>query len=170
MTEKTEKMRRWLSYAGTARNFAQRWRICADNRGFSLMELFWVFLVISILAIMCAPSLAYLRDNARAARAAEEIRGLERDITAYLSDHGSLPPTLADASKGPFLDPWGHNYVFESAGHRTFGTALNEDYDLYSVGRNGQTAADIDDSVSNDDIIRIGNGSYVGLVRNLNDF
>ena len=40
---------------------------------------------------------------------------------------------------------------------------LNTDYDLYSSGKNGLSAALITEKQSEDDIVRGHNGSYIGL-------
>jgi general secretion pathway protein G len=40
---------------------------------------------------------------------------------------------------------------------------LNTDYDLYSMGKDGQTQAPLTSSVSDDDVIRANDGGYVGL-------
>ena len=44
-----------------------------------------------------------------------------------------------------------------------FNTALNSDYDLYSCGKDGKSAAPIDDPLSEDDIVRGRDGAYIGL-------
>ena len=38
----------------------------------------------------------------------------------------------------------------------------NSDFDLYSLGSDGVSQQDFDDPTSKDDIIRSGDGSYVG--------
>jgi hypothetical protein len=43
---------------------------------------------------------------------------------------------------------------------------INCDYDLYSMGKDGKTAAPLTAKISQDDIIRANNGGYVGLVSN----
>jgi hypothetical protein len=43
---------------------------------------------------------------------------------------------------------------------------INCDYDLYSVGKDGESIAPLTAKVSQDDIIRANNGGYVGLVSN----
>ncbi len=43
-----------------------------------------------------------------------------------------------------------------------FNTPLNTDYDLYSCGRDGKSAAPIDDPLSEDDIVRGRDGAYIG--------
>jgi len=40
---------------------------------------------------------------------------------------------------------------------------LNTDYDLYSMGPDGQTAKPLTSSKSQDDIVRANNGGFVGL-------
>jgi general secretion pathway protein G len=40
---------------------------------------------------------------------------------------------------------------------------LNDDYDLYSMGKDGTSSPPLTAKVSQDDIIRANNGSYVGL-------
>ncbi|MEE9394171.1 MAG: hypothetical protein V3W41_16860 [Planctomycetota bacterium] len=44
---------------------------------------------------------------------------------------------------------------------------LNTDYDLFSPGPDGQTAANIADPAAEDDIIRAQNGKYIGPANNL---
>jgi general secretion pathway protein G len=43
---------------------------------------------------------------------------------------------------------------------------INTDYDLYSVGADGQSEKQLDRKVSRDDVIRAANGSYFGLAEN----
>jgi hypothetical protein len=43
-----------------------------------------------------------------------------------------------------------------------FNTPLNSDYDLYSCGKDGQSAPHIDDPLSEDDILRGRDGAYIG--------
>ena len=43
---------------------------------------------------------------------------------------------------------------------------LNSDFDLYSMGADGQSVAPITTKVSQDDIIRANDGGYIGLARN----
>ena len=43
---------------------------------------------------------------------------------------------------------------------------INSDYDLYSVGRDGESVAPLTAAKSHDDIVRAANGAYVGLAEN----
>jgi general secretion pathway protein G len=42
---------------------------------------------------------------------------------------------------------------------------LNSDFDLYSVGRDGLTAASLLNSKSRDDVVRARDGSFVGTAQ-----
>lgn len=42
---------------------------------------------------------------------------------------------------------------------------LNSDFDLYSMGKDGNTAKPITAKISQDDIIRANDGGFVGLAR-----
>lgn len=138
------------------------------NRGFTLIELILVMAIIAILAVLAIPGYGKIKDKVREVRAAEEIRGLEKTIAAYTIDSGgTLPVSLAGAPK----DPWGNPYQYATPTNgetrrfisvNTPSTLLNDDYDLYSKGPDGVSAnADVEQTP--DDIVRSGDGSYVGM-------
>ena len=85
-----------------------------------------------------------------------------------------LPVSLNDINRGGILDPWGRTYEylnFAAAGpswkgkaRKEFGVVpLNTDYDLYSLGKDGNSATPLTASMSRDDVIRANNGGYIGL-------
>lgn len=43
---------------------------------------------------------------------------------------------------------------------------INSDYDLYSMGKDGESVAPLTAAKSRDDIVRAANGTYVGLAEN----
>ncbi len=121
------------------------------------------------------PNLQAAIEQARLARAVSEIHTLEDDIALYQSVYGQLPDDLSDLMKikceAP-LDPWHSPYQYLN--HATmkgngqarkdrFLVPLNSDYDLYSMGKDGQSVPPITAKASQDDIIRAGNGDYDGL-------
>ena len=142
------------------------------NQGFSLIELFGVMAIIAILASLSLPAYSKIKDMVRQVRAMEEIRGLEKALSAYAVDHnGAYPDTFLQAGLGTPLDPWGRQYVYHparDADARTYlGARINDDYDLYSPGVDGQTDPDIANPLSMDDILRTGDGGYVGVANTL---
>ena len=81
-----------------------------------------------------------------------------------------LPDSLADIGYENLLDPWGSPYQFANHANITPGqrrkymstVPLNTDYDLYSMGPDGNTAAPITAKAGYDDIIRASDGEYIG--------
>lgn len=142
------------------------WR---SKAGFSVAELLVAMAIAGTLFALAAPLYSRALLAARISRATTEVRAMGREVTAFLTTHGQLPNALAEASPHAQPDPWGHSYVYVrllggSGSPRTGkdGTALNADFDLYSVGRDGTSALSLGDTVSLDDIVRAGNGGYVG--------
>jgi general secretion pathway protein G len=71
-------------------------------------------------------------------------------------------------------DPWGNPYQylsFETVKGNDKGkfrkdrnlVPINSDYDLYSMGPDGKSSGPLTAAASRDDIIRAGNGSFVGI-------
>jgi general secretion pathway protein G len=157
-------------------------RFLFDKRGFTLIELIVVGAIMAILTGLAFPAYNKIKDKVREVRAMTEIRGMEKLISSYTLDHGgALPGKLEELGTGynP-KDPWGTAYeyrkvpnpVVKDDGTRVgmFGvmTPLNDDYDLYSKGADTDTNPDIADTRSYDDIVRSGNGGFVGLAKALN--
>jgi len=142
-----------------------------DMRGFSLTELLIVLAIIMVIAGIATPNLVAAIDQARVARAVGDINAIEIDITEYQITNATYPNTLADVGRSAMLDPWGSPYQYfnhlTSTGNGIlrkdqFLIAVNSDYDLYSMGKDGQTAASITSGTGRDDVIRGTNGGYVG--------
>jgi general secretion pathway protein G len=134
-------------------------------RGFSLVELLFVMLIIGVLIIISRSVFEKTRQLANISRATADIRTLEKNINAYFIENGSLPPARAAIAQGDILDPWGNHYVYgnPAALEKGNGSHYNDDFDLYSTGLDGSSQADFDDPTSKDDIVRGGNGGFVGL-------
>lgn len=144
----------------------------SPQAGFTLIELLIVVAIILTLAAMAIPSLQAAINDAKVARAVGDIHAMETEITQYDIEYGKMPNSLADIGRGNFLDPWGLPYQYlNDATHKGNGMArkdrflvpLNDDYDLYSEGKDGASFAPITAPQSQDDVIRAADGSYVGL-------
>src|SRR3989338_1620067 len=121
-----------------------------DNaqRGFTLIEILLVVIIIGTLAAMMVPRFAGRSDQARKAAAKADIEvNIATALKLYELDNGFFPsteqslaslmekPTASPAPQnwnGPYLekkpvDPWGRPYQYESPG-----THRPHDYDLFS--------------------------------------
>ncbi len=161
------------STTSLATNRGQR-RAFHRSRGFSLLELLIVVGVILVISAMAIPHLLSVLDEAKVTRAVGDIHAIEVNIAIFqATSTGTLPSDLTQIEATSLIDPWGHPYQYFNHATGTgnggmlrqdlFLVALNEDYDLYSFGKDGQTSAAIGTSVSQDDIVRAATGAYTGL-------
>jgi general secretion pathway protein G len=119
------------------------------GRGFTLLELLVVMVIIGLLAGYVGPR--YFgqigKSEVKAARA--QIDALEKALDQYRLDTGRYPPTEVGLAAlvtrpanepkwaGPYLkkavplDPWGRPYVYKSPGE-------HGEYDLLSYGKDGR--------------------------------
>lgn len=139
------------------------------ERGFTLIELLIAVAIIGVLSVISMTSFSAIKSQARNTRAAEEIRVIEKDITAYAIEKGAFPASLADVGRDGLIDPWGNHYEYHpyvAGTMRTFvGEPMNLDYDLFSVGADRDYDQSLTETKSRDDIIRVNNGVWVGPVR-----
>jgi general secretion pathway protein G len=131
-----------------------------------------VLAIIVTLSAIAIPNLLSAIYIAKVARAVGDINAIETDIVGYESANGQFPDDLSQIGDDVILDPWKNPYQYLNhtnlkgngkARKDRFLVPLNSDYDLYSMGADGQSVAPITSSKSQDDIIRASNGAYVGL-------
>ena len=126
-----------------------------DKLGFTLIELMLVVIIIGALVAMVMPRLTGRGEQARTAAASADINSnIATALKLYELDNGAFPtsaeglnalmsaPGSARNWNGPYLerkplDPWGRQYKYQCPGaHRI------QDYDLYSLGRDGVESED----------------------------
>ncbi len=138
-------------------------------RGFTLVELLFVLAVTSTLAAIAIPAYTGYLEKVRIVRAEVEIR----DMDKYISTLESLPVTLTDLKFASQFDPWGNPYQFFNfsttnswlgkARKDMFLVPLNSEYDLYSMGKDGESKPPLVALQSQDDVVRANDGEYIGL-------
>jgi len=124
-----------------------------DNRGFTLIELMVVIIILGILAMYVAPKIMSRPGEARQVKARLDIQNLENALKLYKLDNGIYPTTeqgllaLVEQPEtgtvpkkwksGGYLekgkvpkDPWGNDFVYLSPG-------LKSDFDIISYGLDG---------------------------------
>lgn len=143
--------------------------------GLTLLEMLIAIAVVGVVAAIAIPSYAGYLERARVAVAIADIKVISLAITRYMDDNKyTLPETLAGVSMADKLDPWGRAYVYTNLiGVKGKGSArkdkklnpLNSDFDLYSVGKDGDSKLPLSPKVSEDDVIRARDGRFVGLAK-----
>lgn len=134
----------------------------SNDHGFTLIELLMVCAIIGVLATLSINGYQIVRERAKHGRCMGEIYTLSKDIIAYAAERGTYPPNLAAVGRVGLMDPWNHPYVYSvTPGRTNIGTPINTDFDIYSVGPDGDSADSITDDVSLDDIIRGNDGTFV---------
>lgn len=126
-------------------------------RGFTLLELLVVMVIIGLLAGYVGPKMFAQIGKSEAKAAKAQINALQKALDQYRIDVGRYPSTAQGLSAlvarpgdeprwaGPYLakavppDPWGRSYLYRAPGQ-------HGDYDLWSQGRDGQPGGDGDDA------------------------
>jgi general secretion pathway protein G len=148
---------------------------CKFARGFTLVEMLIGVSIIITIGAIAIPGYFKMIKAAKVTRAAGDITSMAAQISVLRSTMGVYPSTLNDAGIAQRTDPWGRPYCYlvieglKDKGHvrkdRKL-VPLNSDFDLYSLGEDGDSSPPITAKGSQDDIIRANNGGYVGLAEN----
>ena len=140
--------------------------------GLTLVELLLAIAIMGVLSAIAIPNYIEYRQQARVAAAIQEIKQIEREIKMFAVKNGGYPAGL-NALDGPVPeDPWGRPYQFAAVDQvppgqlrkDKFLVPVNTDFDLYSMGPDGQSRPPFTAQASRDDIVRANNGSFVGPV------
>ena len=127
-----------------------------NQRGFTLIEIMVVVVILGILAAIVVPRLLDEPEKARRTSAATQIRSIEEALGIFKLENGFYPSTEQGLQalvtkpvvgriperykEGGYirkipLDPWGQPYLYLSPG-------VHGDFDLFSYGPDGETGGE----------------------------
>ena len=120
------------------------------RRGFTLVEVMVVVVILGILAVLIVPRVLGRTDEARIAAAKHDITAIMQSLKLYHLDNGRYPTSEqglqalvtrpqsapAPANWKPYLDklpkdPWGNGYQYLNPG-------VHGEIDVFSLGADGQ--------------------------------
>lgn len=133
------------------------------QRGFTLIEIMVVVIIIGLLAAIVAPQVIGRVDDAQIEKAKADIRSIDSALKFYRLDNFAYPsteqgidalvtkpndPSVRNWKTGGYLDrvpkdPWGNPYLYLNPGN-------NGEIDVYTLGRDGRPGGDgIDADIGN---------------------
>lgn len=144
-----------------------------SQHGVTLLELVAAFAVVGVLASIAIPTFMGYIERSRVARAVSDIGTLSLNLYRWQLNTRTLPATLAEAGLGG-NDPWGRPYVYLRVAGANQGqlrkdrnlVPINTDFDLYSLGPDGDSVGPLTAQKSRDDVVRANNGAYIGVAEN----
>ena len=120
------------------------------SRGFTLIEIMVVVVILGILAALVAPNVIRRIDDAQIAKAKQDIRSYETALNLFRMDNFKYPTTdqglaalvtkpgdtsIRNWREGGYIsglrkDPWGNDYHYQNPGS-------HGEYDLFTLGADG---------------------------------
>lgn len=142
--------------------------------GMGLLDLIVALVVFSLFVALAVPAYTGMVNRGRVAGAIGDVGSIAVEIQRFaVNNNDRLPATLDELAMELPKDPWGNDYQYfniRAAGpgngpYRKDGNLnpINTDFDLYSMGADGESAGPLKAGQSRDDIVRANNGAFIGL-------
>lgn len=137
------------------------------------MEVMIVVAIIGVLAAIAIPNYMSYVQRSRYVVVISDINQIDRDIKNFFIVKNRYPDDLVEIGFGNLKDPWKNPYQYlnistvKGKGKLRKDHSLvpvNTDFDLYSMGPDGESQAPFTAKASRDDIVRANNGAFIGRV------
>ncbi|EXJ13153.1 MULTISPECIES: prepilin-type N-terminal cleavage/methylation domain-containing protein [Nitrincola] len=143
-------------------------------KGFSLIELLITVAILGVLASIAIPGYQRYKERVDNHTAITDLQVISAAIERYYILNRQFPGSLnqLNLSGDQLQDPWGAPYQYLDVTIQTNKgkvrkdknlVPINNDFDLYSMGKDGRSASPLTSALSRDDIIRANNGNFYGL-------
>ncbi len=126
-------------------------RRLSSQRGFTLIEIMVVVVILGILVAIVAPNVIGKIDDAQITKVKTDLRAIESSLKFYRIDNFAYPtteqgldalvtrpadPNIKNWSRGGYMDrlpedPWGNAYLYLNPG-------THGEIDVYTLGKSGQ--------------------------------
>ncbi|MDW3094635.1 MAG: prepilin-type cleavage/methylation domain-containing protein [Gammaproteobacteria bacterium] len=144
------------------------------RNGFTLIEILIITAAIGLLTVLAIPAYQKHQNHRDIEQAVKDISDISIVIAKYQLANNKLPDDLSILDLDNMQDPWGKPYQYIS--HKSASDEkrrkdknlrlINNDYDLYSTGKDGLTTTAVFEKSSLDDVIRANNGKWIGSGNN----
>ena len=148
-------------------------KVSAGEIGLTVIELLITVAIIGTISAIIIPTLTHQLEKDKNKQAASDIAVIGASLAVFINDYGVPPDNLGQVGLAGKRDPWGNPYQYLNVFSDGSGPPhprkdhflhpLNSDYDLYSMGADGDTKVPLTANASRDDIIRASNGGYIGI-------
>lgn len=141
-----------------------------NRNGLTFIEMLIAIAAIGLLIVLAVPVYHNYQEHDDIEQAAKDLSAINIAVTQYLLANNKLPADLSAVGMSNMQDPWGNPYQYIS--HKVALPKqrrkdknllpINNDYDLYSVGKDGSSAPALTAKFAHDDIVRANNGKWIG--------
>lgn len=141
--------------------------------GVSIVELMVALAILALLMMIAVPAYDKYLDERDYTQAKSDIVDIQTRIDRFYVNQNRFPNTLEEVNAHTMRDPWNNLYLYHNMATGTGNSnkprkdkklkPVNSDYDLYTMGKDRQTAAPFTSGKSRDDIVRCNNGQFIGF-------